>query len=363
MYFFIVNVSGGSGKAKKTWIRVRDELKRRNVEYKAFRTKSPEHAGELAGKISGISDDDIHMVVVGGDGTINEVLNGIKDFDRMTFSVIPSGSANDFARGLGISKNPVTALSGILDTSKESQRIDIGCVTSFGRKKDNNSENETIDNSAETIINRRLFGISSGIGLDAIVCKKALDSKIKNVLNKLNLGSLTYIILTVISLFTMDYIDAEIEVYDTYNREDKPDILALKEREDIGDISTLKEKIIKEDTLVLKEKINLKKMIFAAFMNVRAEGGGVPMAPDALYDDGKLSVCIASDISKLNAFTKLPLLVMAKQEKIKGFQLFDASKIVVRTKQPSVVHADGEYVGDETKIIIECLRNKLKIKK
>ena len=327
MYYFIVNISGGSGKAKKTWIRVRDELKRRNVEYKAFRTKSSEHAGVLAGKISELSDDDIHMVVVGGDGTINAVLNGIKNFDRITFSVIPSGSANDFARGLGISKNPALTLDGILDSLKESQRIDVGSVT--------------------TPFERRLFGISSGIGLDAIVCKKALDSKIKNFLNKLNLGSLTYIILTVISLFTMDYIEAEIEVYDTDNKEDKSDNLASKE---------------KEDNLTLKEKISLKKMIFAAFMNVRAEGGGVPMAPDASYDDGKLSVCIASDISKLNAITKLPLLVMAKQEKIKGFKLFDAKKIIVRTKQPSVVHADGEYVGDETEIIIECLDKKLKLK-
>lgn len=342
MYYFIVNVSGGSGKAKKTWIKVRDELKRRNVEYKAFRTKSPEHAGELAGKISKLSDDNIHMVVVGGDGTINEVLNGIKDFDRITFSVIPSGSANDFARGLDISKDSVSALDGILDASKESQRIDVGCVTVVHKKNDNNrvmSEKFDFDKKSiiedsidEIVIHKRLFGISSGIGLDAIVCKKALDSKIKNVLNKLNLGSLTYIILTVISLFTMDYIEAEIEVYDTAS-------------------SSLKEKII------------LKKMIFAAFMNVRAEGGGVPMAPDARYDDGKLSICIASDISKLNAFTKLPLLVMAKQEKIKGFKLFDASKIVVRTKQPSVVHVDGEYVGDETEIIIECLNNKLKLKK
>ena len=342
MYYFIVNVGGGSGKAKKTWIKVRDELKRRNVEYKAFRTKSPEHAGELAGKISKLSDDNIHMVVVGGDGTINEVLNGIKDFDRITFSVIPSGSANDFARGLDISKDPVSVLDGILDASKESQRIDVGCVTVVHKKNDNNrvmSEKFDFDKKSiiedsidEIVIHKRLFGISSGIGLDAIVCKKALDSKIKNVLNKLNLGSLTYIILTVISLFTMDYIEAEIEVYDTAS-------------------SSLKEKII------------LKKMIFAAFMNVRAEGGGVPMAPDARYDDGKLSICIASDISKLNAFTKLPLLVMAKQEKIKGFKLFDASKIVVRTKQPSVVHADGEYVGDETEIIIECLNNKLKLKK
>ncbi len=321
MYYFIVNISGGSGKVKKTWVRVREELKRRNVLYKAFRTKSPEHAKVLAGKISELDDDDIHMVVIGGDGTINEVINGIKAFDRITFSVIPSGSGNDFARGLGISKDPVKALDGILDPNGETKKIDLGCLTVSGKK--------------------RLFGISSGIGLDAIVCKKALDSKIKSVLNKLNLGSLTYLILTVISLFSMSYIDTEIELYDSDDKD---------------------QTIEKGRSLVLKDRLILNKMIFTAFMNVKAEGGGVPMAPNASYDDGKLSLCIASDISKLNAFFKLPLLVMAKQEKIKGFKLIDAKKVVIKVKEPAVVHVDGEYVGDEKMAVVECLDKKLVIK-
>ena len=322
MYYFIVNISGGSGKVKKTWACVRDELNKTDIKYKAFRTKSPKHAKMLAGKISELDDDDIHMVVVGGDGTINEVINGIKNFDRITLSVSPSGSGNDFARGLGISKNPVEALERILDPNGEVKKIDLGCLTVSGKK--------------------RLFGISSGIGLDAIVCKKALTSKIKKVLNKLNLGSLTYLILTIISLFSMRYIDTEIEIYDAEDDNDEH-----KE---------------KDNSLVLKEKMVLNKMIFSAFMNVKAEGGGVPMAPDASYDDGKLSLCIASDISKLNAFFKLPLLVMAKQEKIKGFNLVEAKKVVVRIKEPAVVHVDGEYVGDETMAVVECLKNKLVIK-
>ena len=227
----------------------------------------------------------------------------------MIFGVIPSGSANDFARGLNIPKDPEKALDIIL-SDEPYKKIDIGQITLDDEK--------------------RLFGISSGIGLDAIVCKKALTSKIKNVLNKVGLGSLTYLILTVISLFTMDYIDTEIDIYD------------------------------EEDNL--SEILRLKKMIFAAFMNVRAEGGGVPMAPDASYDDGKLSICIASDISKISAFTKLPLLVMAKQEKIRGFRLLDAKKAIIKVKEPSVLHADGEYVGDETEVSIECLSNILNMK-
>lgn len=81
-----------------------------------------------------------------------------------------------------------------------------------------------------------------GAGLDALVCKKALKSKVKDALNKLHLGKLTYLFLTVQSLFTMQTTDAA-AVFDG------------------------------------KGQQNRKKMIFAAAMNFRAEGGGVPMAP------------------------------------------------------------------------------------
>ena len=104
-----------------------------------------------------------------------------------------------------------------------------------------------------------------GAGLDALVCKKALKSKVKDALNKLHLGKLTYLFLTVQSLFTMQTTDAG-AVFDG------------------------------------KGQKNHKKMIFAAAMNFRAEGGGVPMAPGADAQDGKLSVCMAWGIPKWRTF-------------------------------------------------------------
>ena len=143
MYYFIVNYTGGGGKARKTWNRVHDLLKDKKIEYKAYVTKYPGHAGELAAKISEMDDEDIRLVVVGGDGSINEVLNGITDFERIRFGVIPTGSGNDFARGLGITKDPDQALDNIL-SSVEGRTIDLGVVTT------------------ESGI-RRIFGISCGI--------------------------------------------------------------------------------------------------------------------------------------------------------------------------------------------------------
>ena len=50
MYYFIVNYTGGGGKARKTWNRVHELLKDKKIDYKAYVTKYPGHAGELAAK-------------------------------------------------------------------------------------------------------------------------------------------------------------------------------------------------------------------------------------------------------------------------------------------------------------------------
>ena len=96
---------------------------------------------------------------------MNEVLNGITDFEKVRFGMIPSGSGNDFGRGLWIAKNPKVGMHQILKAIAREQngipvtRVDLGLVR-WGEEES------------------RIFGISSGIGLDAIVCKKALNSKL-----------------------------------------------------------------------------------------------------------------------------------------------------------------------------------------
>ena len=84
-------------------------------------------------------------------------------------------------------------------------------------------------------------------------------------------------------------------------------------------------------------------MIFAASMNLPAEGGGVPMAPDASPQDGLLSLSSAAGIAKWRTFFLLPLLVAAKQEGIKGFNIRDEKGFRVVLDKPMVLHADGEY--------------------
>ncbi|MCR5607395.1 MAG: acylglycerol kinase family protein, partial [Treponema sp.] len=92
MHFdFIVNIHGGSGTALKTWKTVKKYLIDNNLDYKYYLSEHAGHGIELAKKIydSTAAGEYINLVIVGGDGTINEVLNGIPDFKRIRLGLIP----------------------------------------------------------------------------------------------------------------------------------------------------------------------------------------------------------------------------------------------------------------------------------
>jgi YegS/Rv2252/BmrU family lipid kinase len=303
MYYFIVNEMGGSGRSHELWKKIKNRLDDSGIDYSFYITKYKGHAEKIAGMVSEYDDDDISIIVVGGDGTINEVLNGISDFSRVKFGVIPTGSGNDFINGLGFDTDSDEALNRIIE-STETRLIDIGQVQG--------------DDLAP-----RCFGISCGIGMDAIVCKNADDSGLKKFLNKIHKGDLTYKLMTVITLFSMEYMKATVS-FDG------------------------------------REKY-FKKLIFLSGMNMPAEGGGVPMRPDADSSDGIISFLAADSIGRTNAFFKLPKLVAGKHNKARGFYFDSGSDIKIKTERPAVLHLDGEYYGDVSDVHIKCLNKVLKI--
>jgi len=304
MLYFIVNKTAKSGKNQDVWGQVQAILAKQDVTYETFYTEYEGHATELAKKISSLDDSDIRIVVFGGDGTIHEVINGIVDFEKVQLGIIPAGSGNDFARGTGISKNLDKNLDAIIDGNHHIL-LDLGHI----RIKNGKS---------------CYFAISSGFGMDAIACKKASESKLKNVLNKIHMGKLVYLIATIQSLLTMKTCRAKLR-FDGRRKE------------------------------------SYDNLIYTAAMNLRAEGGGVPMAPDAKYDDGKLSICTAHGIAKWQTFFALPFLVFAKHEKLRCFSLHDFGSCDIVLSKPMTAHADGEYLGEATHIQYECVPSRLRV--
>ena len=304
MYHFIVNIHGGSGKAFLKWNKIRTFLKTKKVEFKVHVPQRVGHAMQIAKEVSALPEDDIKIVVVGGDGTINEVLNGITDFSRVKLGVIPTGSGNDFARGVKLPRHNQKKALDIILKSKGDKKIDLG--------------RSTVLSTGDS----RIFGISSGFGLDAIVGTGLNEAKIKKILNWMHLGALGYAVLTVQTLFTMK----------TYSVSLKFD----------GDAP-----------------LSFNKLIFLAAMNFKAEGGGVPMCPKAKGDDGELSICLAAGVPKILTFFKFPFLCLGLHSHSKGFYLRNCKTLVIESDSKSVLHTDGELVGNVDKVKFEVLPQKL----
>lgn len=304
MLYFIANETARTGKGVGVWRQVQIELREKKIPYKVFMTEYKEHATEIAKMLSEKEEENICIIVVGGDGTLNEVVNGITDFEKVRLSLIPAGSGNDFARNLQIIGSPKQRLEHILECVEKGadccERIDLGVAQWPQAKKP------------------RKYAISSGVGMDALVCKKNATSKIKVYMNKLGLGKVSYLIVTVQSLFTMETADMAVKV-------DGSGIL------------------------------NFKRTIFGAAMNAKAEGGGVPMAPKASVQDGLLSTCFVYKFTKFGALMRLPFLAMGKHENFKGFKVFDCKQIDINIKKPMALHTDGEYLGDVTEVSYSCL--------
>lgn len=321
MLYFIVNKSSRTGKAASIWEQIEAMLLSKGVEYKAYTTEYTGHATELATMISNREDDNIGLVVLGGDGTMNEVINGITDFEKLRFGMIPTGSGNDFGRGHGFSKDPLVNLNRIIshyEKGKECyRRVDLGKVSWNSSDK------------------ARYFGISSGFGMDAMVCEEVEVSKLKKILNTLHIGKLTYGLVTVYTLFSMKTTSADVTF--EYDKNNIP------------------------MSYVPPKKLHMDKLIFSAAMNLRAEGGGVPMAPAQVGTSNNLMLCSAYGIPKWRTFFCLPILMAAKHEKLKGFDLYSFEKAHIRLTEPMSLHCDGECLGPASSIEYSCEKNILKI--
>ena len=154
-YEFIVNPQARSGMGGMIWDMICPELKKRNVDHTVRMTRRRRHAERIAKEIT--ADGEEHLIVVlGGDGTVNEVLNGLDAPEKITLGYIPIGSSNDFARGLGIPGDPMKALAAVLKQDRVIE-MDVGEMIRAGR--------------------RRRFAVSAGIGFDAAVCHEVCGSR------------------------------------------------------------------------------------------------------------------------------------------------------------------------------------------
>lgn len=282
MYTFIVNPNARTGLGLKTWEELETILKEKNLDYEVYMTRYPEHATEFAAEVTS-RNEEVTLIALGGDGTINEVVNGIRDLGKVTFGYIPIGSSNDFVRSMGLSMEPKEMLAQILSPSKYTY-INIGKVVC--REK------------------TRRFIVSCGIGFDADVCFHNLSSPVKKLLNKLKLGKLSYTGVALVLLLKLS---------------PKPMTLTL-------------------DGVTH----SFQRVFFTTAMNQRYEGGGFKFCPAADPSDDRLDMITIADMPKIKALLLLPTAFKGWHIHFKGVHTYTCKEAHITSDAVLPVHTDGE---------------------
>lgn len=119
----IFNPASNRFKSHDILVLVREYLKKNNIPYKLHITQYQKHAQKITKELTS-ENKDKHLIVIGGDGTLHEVLNGIVDFEHTYLSVIPAGSGNDFVANFDnvISDNQIQNIERIV--KQEWQYVD-----------------------------------------------------------------------------------------------------------------------------------------------------------------------------------------------------------------------------------------------
>lgn len=166
---FIVNPNAGSGKGKAYGELLEADARQRGLDSTFYYTSACGDATRLARTAADTAEI---IIAVGGDGTVNEVLNGIWDLP-IRFGVIPCGTGNDFIKMLRMDPaNPLNALDQLF--RYQVKPVDVGMV--------------------ETNTEKRYFVNNIGIGFDALVAARA--NRIKY------LGKFSYVLSVMTTLVT-----------------------------------------------------------------------------------------------------------------------------------------------------------------
>jgi len=155
MLSLIVNPSAGGGRAGRLLPDVREQLGRLGLEHRVELTKSLDHACELAFTAATAGET---VVAFGGDGTIGAVAGALKHTDAV-LGVLPGGRGNDFARGIGLSMNPVTACETLLNGRAAAVDLgEVGSKTFLGIATSGfDSEGNRIANNAKHVPHRLVY--------------------------------------------------------------------------------------------------------------------------------------------------------------------------------------------------------------
>ncbi len=297
----VLNPTAGMNSAKEKIPQIRDLLKKYNIEYDLEITERIGHAADIAEHL----DANVYPVIIaaGGDGTCNEVLNGLmaaKNSGRAipAMGALPIGRGNDFHYGMGLPAGLEENI-GIIARDKR-QYMDVGKVI------------------GGIYPQGRYFGNGIGVGFSTIVGFEAAKLKFIH-------GFITYVIGAVKTLFL--YYRAPMVKMEL-------------------------------DALVLNQK-----SIETSVMIGRRFGGAFFMAPSAVNDDGLFDLCIANDPPRLEMLKLMGKYMKGTQNSSSFVSTRRARNVTLTALDGTLaVHADGETICEKGRSInIECFHRQIQI--
>jgi YegS/Rv2252/BmrU family lipid kinase len=284
---FIVNPHAARGAVGKSWPRIKKLAEQRLGGFKVFLTTAPGEATQFAKRA--VAEGAQSLVCVGGDGTLNEVVNGVMNEEgpmnpEVQLGFIPNGTGCDFRRTLLIPTNPEDALK-IIEKGR-TRPIDVGRLRYTGHDGE---------------IRTRYFHNLTSFGLGGEV-----DERVNQSGKKLG-GFLSFIIATLVSLVLYEKKRIRLKVDEHFD----------------------------EEVVVLN----------VAVANGQYHGGGMWVAPGADPSDGMFHVTLIGALSLPEVFYYLPKLYNGKILQVKRVRSLTGKKVEAFSDARVLLDVDGEQPG------------------
>lgn len=296
----IINPLADKGITKDLVPDIRRELDKYNLDYDLVCTEYPWHAAEITQ--SAIQEGFDAVVAGGGDGTSNEVLNGImlaqeSGSGSAVMGVLPIGRGNDFNYANGNPADWIESCRVFANGSR--QKIDVGFVT------------------GGLYPQGRYFGNQVGVGFDSVAGFIAAKQRLS--------GFPGYLLAALRTIY----------VYSP---------------------APIVEIVMDDETLTLPA-------LMVTVMNGKRSGGGFMIAPDGKIDDGLFDVCIAHELSRVRILPLLIKFMRGTQYAHPAVQARQVKKISIRAVKGTLpVHADGETIATEcTEVNITILPQQIEL--